>query len=129
MKQIKKQEELIGKTIAQIIIPKERWETMWIKFTDGSFVVFDTEDISTGFSGPFDIICIDEEDKDNTHEQLVELGLISPQMHTNALEERERRLEEEELERQVQEEMVIKEHELELLAKLKKKYPNIDKEI
>ncbi len=128
MKQIKYQKELIGKTIAQVIIPKEHYDDLWIKFTDGSFVVFDVSDISSGYESSKYLMSIEKYAKDMTDEELVELGLISPQEHTNDIEEREKRWAEERKEREREDDKHIKKHELELLDKLKNKYPDLDKD-
>ena len=122
MKQIKDHKDLVGKTIEQVIYPIETYQDMWIKFTDGSFVVLDREDRTEGFGQTQDVIRIYPWDKDMTNDELVELGLISPQMHTNAVEERERRWEEERLEREAIHDEETKKHELALLEKLKEKY-------
>jgi len=126
MKQIKNHKDLVGKTIEQVIYPIETYQDMWIKFTDGSFVVLDREDRTEGFGQTQDVIRIYPWDKDMTNDELVELGLISPQMHTNAVEERERRWEEERQERAKEEESRVEVEEKKLLDKLKNKYPDLD---
>jgi hypothetical protein len=95
---------------------------MWIRFTDGSFVVLDIEDRTEGFGQTQEVIRIYPWDKDITDDELVKLGLITPQMHTNAVEERERRWADERKERQKVEDERIKEEEIKLLEKLKNKY-------
>ena len=92
MKQIKEHKDLVGKTIAQVIYPKENYQDMWIKFTDGSFVVLDIEDRTEGFGQTQEVVRIYPWDKDMTDDELVELGLISPQMHSNAVDEREKKM-------------------------------------
>ena len=126
MNQIKDHKDLIGKTIAQVIYPIETYQDMWIKFTDGSFVILDKEDRTEGFGQTQEVVRIYPWDKDMTSSELVELGLISPQMHTNAVEERERRWEEERQERAKEEESRVEVEEKKLLDKLKNKYPDLD---
>ena len=122
MKQIKKQKDLVGKTIEQVIYPKESYQDMWIKFTDSSFVILDIEDRTEGFGQTRVVVRIYPWDKDMTNDEFVELGLISPQMHTNAVEERERIWADERKERQNEEDNRIKIEEKKLLEKLKNKY-------
>jgi hypothetical protein len=122
MEQIKEHKDLVGKTIAQVVYPKENYQDMWIRFTDGSFVVLDIEDRTEGFGQTQEVIRIYPWDKDITDDELVKLGLITPQMHTNAVEERERRWADERKERQKVEDERIKEEEIKLLEKLKNKY-------
>ena len=128
MKQIKKEEELVGKTIAQVIMPKEHYDEVWIKFTDRSFVVFDVNDISSGYESSKYLMTIETMDQDHTNEEFVQLGLISPQEYTKALEERERRYEENCAEREREENAWREARDKELLKNLQKKYPNLDKD-
>lgn len=122
MEQIKKVKDLIGKTIAQVIYPKENYEDMWIKFTDSSFVILDIEDRTKGFDQKQEVIRIYPWDKDMTNDELVKLGLISPQMHSNAVEEREKIWKNERKEKQNLENDRIEMEEKKLLEKLKNKY-------
>ena len=122
MKQLFEQKDLIGKTIAQVLMPKESYQDMWIKFTDNSFAVFDTEDRTEGFGQEKCIRVISDWKKDNTNEELVELGLITKSQHELALEEKEKRHEKERSERYAVEQKRIEDYEREQLAKLKTKY-------
>ena len=122
LKQIKKQEDLIGKTIAQVIIPKEHYDNVWMKFTDGSFVVFDVMDVSLGFENSKYLMCIDKFDVNDTDDELVELGLFTDQDHKDALERERIATEKRHEEYERQEKERIKKYELEQLEKLKKKY-------
>jgi hypothetical protein len=122
MKQLFEKKELIGKTIAQVLMPKESYQDMWIKFTDNSFAVFDTEDRTEGFGQEKRIRVISDWEKDNTNEELVELGLITKSEHKNALEEEEKIHEKERCERDAIEQKRIEHYEKEQLDKLKTKY-------
>ncbi len=122
MKQLFEEKELIGKTIAQVLMPKESYQDMWIKFTDNSFAVFDTEDRTEGFGQERRILVISDWEKDNTNEELVELGLITKAEHKYALEEEEKRYKKERAERDAVEQKRIEDYEKEQLAKLKTKY-------
>lgn len=122
MKQLFKKEELIGKTIEQIIEPSGRYEDLWIKFNDGSFVKFNLEDLSTGFNGPEYVTKIDESDVDKTESELVELGLLSKEERDDNIKSEEERHDRwlEDYERERNKELV--KYELGLLNKLKDKY-------
>lgn len=122
MKQLFEEKELIGKTIAMVLMPKESYQDMWIKFTDNSFVVIDTEDRTEGFGQERRIRVISDWEKDNTNEELVELGLITKSEYELALYEEEKRYEKERRERDAIEQKRIEDYEKEQLAKLKKKY-------
>lgn len=122
MKQLFEQKELIGKTIAQVLMPKESYQDMWIKFTDNSFAVFDTEDRTEGFGYEKRVRVICEWEKDNTDEELVELGLITKDEHELALEDEDKKYEKERSERDAIEQKRIENLEKEQLAKLKTKY-------
>ncbi len=122
MKQLFEEKELIGKTISMVLMPKESYQDMWIKFTDNSFAVFDTEDRTEGFGQERRIRVISDWEKDNTNEELVELGLITKSQHELALEEEEKRYEKERSERDAVEQKRIEDYEKEQLAKLKTKY-------
>jgi hypothetical protein len=122
MKQLFKQEELIGKTISQVLIPTERYQDMWIKFTDNSFVIFDTEDRTEGFGQEMNICVISNYKKDNTNKELVELGLITKAEYKLALKEEEERYENERHERDTLEQKRIEEFEKEQFFKIKNKY-------
>lgn len=122
MKQLFKQKELIGKTIEQVLMPKETYQDMWIKFTDSSFAVFDTEDRTEGFGQERCVRIISDCEKDNTNEELVELGFITKAEHKLALEEEDERYEKRRIERDIIEQKRIEDYEIEQLDKLKKKY-------
>jgi len=122
MKQILRQEDLIGKTISKIITS---CSDLWIKFTDDSFVIFDVESNSEGFGYSSDNVGISDYEINNTWSELVELGLITKKEHKHALEE-------EEINNQIRKEQEHKEHdeqkileEKKLLEELKKKYENM----
>ena len=122
MKQIFGEKELVGKTIMQIILPKEAYNETWIKFTDNSFVVFDTEDRTEGFGYEKRIRIISEWEKDNTNEELVQLGLITKQEHKLAVEQEKINSEERQKQRDDEEKNRIEKLEKEQLSKLKTKY-------
>ncbi len=122
MKQLFKQEELIGKTIAQVILPKESYQDMWIKFTDNSFVVFDTEDRTEGFGQERNVINISDSKKDNTSEELVQLGLITKSEYELALQEEEIEYQKRCAERDAIEKKRIEDYEKKQLEILNKKY-------
>lgn len=122
MKQLFKQEELIGKTIAKVLMPKKSYQDIWIKFTDNSFIVFNTEDTTVGFGQERNVYVISDQVKDNTSEELVEIGLITNTQHKLALQEQEERYE---MQRRLQdaiEKKRIEDNEREQLNKLIIKY-------
>ena len=122
MKQIFETKDLIGKTIMQIILPKETYNDTWIKFTDNSFVVFDTEDRTEGFGQERRIQVISDWEKDNTNEELVELGLITKDEYEFAIKQEEIKSEERQKQRDYEEKKRIEKHEKEQLDKLRTKY-------
>lgn len=122
MKQLFKQEELIGKTIAQIILPKESYQDMWIKFTDNSFVTFDIEDISKPYGYEQKIIVISDLISDNSCEELVELKIISQEDYELSLKKDEEDYQKEVVERELQEKKRIEDYEKKQLEMLNKKY-------
>ena len=99
MKQLFEEKELVGKTIARVLMPKETYQDMWIKFTDNSFAVFDTQDRTEGFGQERRIRVISDWKKDNTNEELVELGLITRSEYELALAEEDRKYEKQKSER------------------------------
>jgi len=113
MKQLFKQKELIGKTIEQVLMPKETYQDMWIKCTDSSFAVFDTEDRTEGFGQEKLIYVISDCEKDNTNEELVELGFITKSEHKLALEKEDERYEKRRIERYIIEQKRIEDYEKE----------------
>ncbi len=119
MNQLVKHSELIGKTISQLL---NSGNDIWIKFTDDSFVIFDTDNYSSGFSYDNDVRVICDDIKDNTSMELVELGLITKIQYEIALKEEEDRHEQERLKRDLEYKNKIEEQEKELLNKLKNKY-------
>lgn len=120
--QIKNKEDLIGKTILSIYIPKNTYEEPTILFTDGSFVAFTIEDHTEGFGYTKKYINIEKHNLNNTDKELLEVGIISKQEYEEALKlediEREKRQKEYDL----KEKERIKLYELEQLEKLKTKY-------
>ncbi len=122
MKQLFKEEELTGKTIAQTIMPKESCGYIFIKFTDNSFVVFDSEDNSTGFSNMGYTLVISDYVIDNTDKNLVTLGLITNEQYESALEEEEKRYEQQRIDRDNREKESQEKAEREYAVILKNKY-------
>lgn len=122
MKQIKNKKELIGKTISQIIMPKEHYDDLWIKFTDNSFVVFKVDDISAGFEFSKYVMIMETSTMDMTESEFVELELITPEIHQNAINEQEKRWSDQNEEREKNEKISIEKYEKDQLEKLKLKY-------
>lgn len=122
LKQIFNHQELIGKTIEQIIIPKYSYQDLWIKFTDQSFVVLDVNDVTQGFGQQKEIVNISSYTIDNTNKELIELGLITKEQYNSAIIEEEKIHEQERLQRDVLEQKRIEDYEKDILSKLKTKY-------
>jgi hypothetical protein len=119
MKQLFKEKELIGKTISKTYTNDYGF---WVRFSDDSFVVFESIDISSGFEYSRYVIGINKYDKNNTHSELVKLGLITQKEYEIAVEEEDREFE---LRREKQNRIELEEttkREKELLEKLKSKY-------
>jgi hypothetical protein len=85
MKQIIKKEDLIGKTIKNILLSEVYYNNSFISFEDGSFVVLSIEDTSSGFQSDKYNIVISDDIVDNTCKELIELGFITNDEYTEAL--------------------------------------------
>jgi len=120
MKQIMIKKDLIGKTIKRYYESKD--DFFWIRFTDDSFVIFRSEDITECFGQNRSICNIFNYEVDKTYKPLVDLGLISESEYEFACEEEDRRLEERMKEREMENEIQERERELKLLEELKMKY-------
>lgn len=125
MKQIFNHKELLGKTISQVLMPEDYFEDMWIKFTDNSFVVLKTNNLSVGFEQDKYTLTICEYNKDNTNEELLKLGLITKQEHNLAVQEQDIKYENERKEREFRINQEIERQEIELLNKLKAKHGHL----
>jgi hypothetical protein len=122
MRQLFKQEQLIGKTITQVIMPEGSDSDLWIKFTDDSFVVIQVVDRTQGFGQTQNVIVISDWEKDNTDKELVELGFITRYQYDQAIGDYEKILERDRLRRETENKERIEEYEKEQLAQLKAKY-------
>jgi hypothetical protein len=116
--EIKKMSELIGKTISNF---HSDGEDVYFTFTDGTFVVLTIHDITEGFGHQKSEINISKYGTDETNSVLVELGIVSEEIHKDAC-----RREEEEWERKREEEKtryddVLRKRELEEYERLKNK--------
>ena len=119
MKQLFNNDDIIGKTISQTLISVD---TLWIKFTDKSFIIYELEDTTEGFGHIKNLISISDMEVDYTSHELVDLNLITKSEYDEAILEEEKQYEDS---RRIYEEKTKKEteeYELELLAKLNKKY-------
>lgn len=125
LKQIFNHKELLGKTISQVLMPEDYFEDMWIKFTDNSFVVLNTNNLSVGFEQDKYALTICEYNKDNTDEELVKLGLITEHEHNLAVQEQDIKYENERKEREIKMNKEIEKQEIKILKELKDKYKNI----
>ncbi len=108
MKQIFNSEELIGKTIEDFYFSEE--EELWIKFTDNSFVVIETDN---GIDVKNYVVS-------KTNSGLVNIGVISQEEYNAALEEQRIKYQKEKEDYLKVEE----ERERELYKVLHKKYGN-----
>ena len=107
MKQIFNSEELIGKTIEDFYFSEEE---LWIKFTDSSFVVIETDD---GINVSYNV-------KDKTNSELVKIKVITQEEFNTALEEQRAKWRKE-----TENRLKVKdEHDRELYKVLHKKYGN-----
>ena len=122
MKQLFKEQELIGKTISQVIFPKESYQDAYIKFSDNSFIVLDIKDVTVGYGQERNLIVISDLETDDTDENLVKLGLISKSSYEIAVKKQEENFEKSERERQNKWQEETIRLELEKLQELKKKY-------
>ena len=120
MKQIMNKKDLIGKTIKRYYESND--DFFWIRFTDDSFVIFRSEDITEGFGQTHHICNIFDYEVDNTYRPLVNLGLISENEYEIACEDEERRFYEKRKQREIENEIQDRERELKLLEELKIKY-------
>lgn len=121
MKQIIEKNELIGKTISNLVIPNDSYQDMWLAFTDGSFAVFDISNISSGFNTE-NVIAISTYTCDNTKKELVELGLITKEQNDLAILEDDEKYTQLAIKRDAEDVLMKEKFEKELLAKLKDKY-------
>ena len=121
MNQLFKKEDLIGKTIEKIISTGCHYDDMFIKFTDGSFVVIDIDEVGEGFSSAQAIV-IEQWKKDKTCSELVELGVITKQEYDEAVRQEEVEFKNRQLEREKKEAERLEEQEKEQLQALKNKY-------
>lgn len=119
MKQLFKKEELIGKTIKNIIINYD----VWISFTDDSFIQIEQKDCGEGFESVIKMN-IHDYTIDYTNCELIELGLITYEQYELAIEEQLKKQRKYIEERQIKEKQEIEEREKKLLVELKKKYDN-----
>ena len=119
--QLKNISEIIGKTIEKVVEPKEKYDDLWIKFTDGSFICIEAQDITEGFGYAIHTVgvnCIDYTANIN----LVKLGIISEKERKEIViqEEKEYEIENAEYERKRKED--IYNYEKEQYEKLKNKF-------
>ena len=122
MNQLFKIEDTIGKTIEKVSMPITWVNDMFIKFTDGSFIILTKEDTSEGFDSDRYVICVNDSEADKTDTELFELGVITLDEHKNALYKQQERYAELDRQREITEAKRIQEYELKQLEDLKKKY-------
>lgn len=111
---------LKGKTIATLRVPKDAHQDLWIKFTDGSYVVFHIHDIGTGFNN-HDVIGIREWEP-TTDEELVTLGIITEAERQLRLQREEEEWQRKLTERDAQYQSQVEALERKQLASLQAKY-------
>ena len=119
MKQLFKKNDLAGKTIKRFLFSGSR---LWLRFTDDSFVVIENRQESEGFGQSYDVMDIDDYERDNTDSELVTLELITKKEHDKARQVEEEQYEIRRQKRIQEEQEENKKRELELLEQLKKKY-------
>ena len=118
MKQLFKKEDLIGKTIKYFVFGKE---DLWISFTDDSFVQIIKEECGQGFESDSNMN-VNDYTQDNTHIELVYLGLITKKQYDLAVKKQEEEFEKYRRESELRREKEIEEREKKLLNDLKNKY-------
>lgn len=119
--QIKKVEDMVGKTIKG---SAEYVGDLYIAFTDGTFVVLNVEDESSGFGHSKHMVAVDDYEKDRTEHVLVELGIITQAEYEEAVLQEEIEREERYKKYEEEQEEQRRQYELEQLSKLKEKYEN-----
>jgi len=119
MKQIINENDLIGKTISKVLLSEPE---LWMKFTDGSFAVFDIEDRTEGFGHTKSATVLSDWHKNATNVELVNLDIITLSEHKNAVEEEENRWELSQKEENEKRQSEIEKLEREQYEKLSKKY-------
>jgi hypothetical protein len=100
MKQIKKVNELIGLIIEQV---EYDINGIWVKFTDNSFVVIESEHICNDFHAS--LICQNDKSDDNI--KLLNLNLITIDSYNNAILIMETKRQEEEKQKKEEEEKAL----------------------
>lgn len=118
MNQLFKSEQLIGKTIENIIDGND----MYIKFTDGSFTRLEVKDISVGFESEKYVVAIDDSLVEKTETALFELGIITKDEHIQAIHDEDERMKKVMAEIEKESIELIEQYEREQLKKLQEKY-------
>lgn len=122
MKQLFEKKELIGKTIKNIHIPEDSYGNVCIRFNDNSFVIFKIEDITRGHGYASDKISINDSTYSSSSHELMEVGLITKEEYTKAVEDQEAEWKKRSEESEKKLKKIEEDYELALLNKLKEKY-------
>ena len=122
MKQLFESTELIGKTVSEIIMPKNHLGDMWIKFSDDSFVIIKHESYQEGYGSNYDYVGIEDMEQGAENSELLELGLITKKEYDDALIAQEKKYEQWRIENDQRQKKDQEQYEKSMLGKLKEKY-------
>lgn len=122
MKQLFEEKELIGKIIAQIVMPKNHTGDMWVKFTDNSFVIIKNESYQEGHGNRYEYVGIEDMEQGANNSELLELKLITKKEYDDALIAEEKKYEQWRFENDERQKKEQEKYEKEQFEKLKSKY-------
>ena len=110
MNQILKAEQIVGKTISNVISGER---DLYIKFSDGSFCVFENNNLTEGYGYIKHAIEISDYPLTKTSFELIKLGIITKDEYDIAVKDRETEWEIQKLQRIVDEKARQEDSELE----------------
>ena len=122
MKQLFEEKELISKTIAQIVMPKNHTGDMWVKFTDNSFVIIKNKSYQEGYGNRYEYVGIEDMKQGANNSELLELKLITKKEYDDALIAEEKKYEQWRIENDERQKKEQEKYEKEQFEKLKTKY-------